>query len=262
MSSSGFTDPHVIEPTSHHTHTIIFLHGRGSSGEELAESLSETKLSTDGEITLFSRFPSIRWVFPCAKPNYSTVFKEEMTEWFDIYSLTFPSEKEDLQISGLRSSVLHLRQVIGQELGRLDGDVGKVILSGISQGEATALVLFLLQEHKFGGFMGFSGWLPLSRHIEGPSSIPSSIIASLGLQSEGIDINPSVPNIPVFLGHGRYDAYVDISLGHQVRDMLSKIGYSVSWKEYEGADEEGHWLKEPEEFGDIVEFIESIIGKN
>lgn len=65
---------------------------------------------------------------------------------------------------------------------------------------------------------------------------------------------------PVLMGHGSDDAYVDIELGREVQTTLRHIGFEVEWKEYSGADEEGHWLKEPEQVDDISAFIQRAIG--
>ncbi|KAL2179726.1 Alpha/Beta hydrolase protein [Thermothelomyces heterothallicus CBS 202.75] len=64
--------------------------------------------------------------------------------------------------------------------------------------------------------------------------------------------------VPVFLAHGTDDAFVDVELGRHAARVLRKVGMKVSWTEYSGADQEGHWLKEPEEFDDIVCFLESV----
>jgi predicted esterase len=40
-----FGPVHVPEPQDPHRQTIVFLHGRGSTGEECAEELLEAKLS-------------------------------------------------------------------------------------------------------------------------------------------------------------------------------------------------------------------------
>jgi hypothetical protein len=39
---------------------------------------------------------------------------------------------------------------------------------------------------------------------------------------------------------------------------VGKVGLKIEWREYAGADQGGHWLGEPEEFDDIVRFLESI----
>ncbi|KAF3911032.1 hypothetical protein AA313_de0203107 [Arthrobotrys entomopaga] len=263
-SSSNFPEPLIVTPQFQHTHTIVFLHGRGSTGEELADSLSEASLtkntSSEQSVTLFTRFPTIKWVFPSAKLNYSTVFQEEMTEWFDIYSLTDVSAKEELQIAGLKTAVTYLRRVMQREIELLKSDASKIILAGISQGEATAIMLLLLKEYTLGGFMGFSGWIPLAKRLDEASAndIPDLIIHTLGIE-EDYKSGAIFEEIPVFLGHGIDDVWISINDGRHVRDTLSRIGFEVAWKEYTGAEEDGHWLKEPEEFDDIVEFIEGII---
>lgn len=63
---------------------------------------------------------------------------------------------------------------------------------------------------------------------------------------------------PVFLGHGADDAYVNIELGRQARHVLSQIGLKVEWREYSGAEQEGHWMKAPEELDDVAEFLRGI----
>lgn len=47
---------------------------------------------------------------------------------------------------------------------------------------------------------------------------------------------------------------VDVQLGREARDVLSKVGFRVEWKEYLGAELEGHWIKVPEEVDDITAF--------
>jgi predicted esterase len=61
---------------------------------------------------------------------------------------------------------------------------------------------------------------------------------------------------PVSIGHGIDDELVDVKLGREARDVLVEVGYKVDWREYEGAEQEGHWLKEREEVEDIVGFLE------
>lgn len=63
--------------------------------------------------------------------------------------------------------------------------------------------------------------------------------------------------IPVFLGHGSDDAYVDVELGHQARHFLTRAGLAVQWKEYSHADQQGHWLKVPEEEDGIARFLQN-----
>jgi len=67
---------------------------------------------------------------------------------------------------------------------------------------------------------------------------------------------PSFPKqTPVFIGHGSDDAYVDVELGRQAADVLRLGGWKVEWKEYVGAEVEGHWFKVPDEMDDIFSFL-------
>lgn len=99
MAPSAFDDCHYVPPTAPHTQTIIALHGWGSQGPEFAEELFEE--TTSSNLSLPQVFPGCKWVFPSSQERYSTVFQEELDEWFDIYSLTNSAEREELQIEGL-----------------------------------------------------------------------------------------------------------------------------------------------------------------
>ncbi|EFJ13683.1 hypothetical protein SELMODRAFT_121880 [Selaginella moellendorffii] len=243
----SYPAPFVRDATAEHRHTIILLHGRGSSGTELAEELEETLGS--GSANLFQRFPGVRWVFPSARPRWSSVFEEEMSEWFDAPSLCDIGYKQHLQVEGLRQSVDFLLRVIEEEIDRV-GSASKVVLGGISQGQATALHALVCGRHRLGAFVGASGWLPFADKIE------EFLRGELGLEVEDLgDSFTSLLATPVFLGHGTDDNLIELDLGKQARDLLTRMGMSVSWKEYEGADQDGHWIKEPEEVDDIVAFL-------
>lgn len=61
--------------------------------------------------------------------------------------------------------------------------------------------------------------------------------------------------LKAILGYGLDDAYVDIALGRQARQVLSFAGFDVKWKQYTGAEEEGHYFQEPNEMDDIFQFM-------
>jgi predicted esterase len=71
-----------------------------------------------------------------------------------------------------------------------------------------------------------------------------------------------VLDTPVFLGHGVDDGTVDVELGRQARTVLEGLGMEVEWKEYKGAELEGHWIKVPEEMDDIVRFLKAVKAKS
>lgn len=62
----------------------------------------------------------------------------------------------------------------------------------------------------------------------------------------------------VFLSHTADDNVIDISLGKEMREILTRLGmHNVVWKEYETG---GHWISEPEGFEDMVEFLSETLG--
>jgi len=116
-----FPQPAIFEPIAKHTHTIILLHGRGSTGQEFAEELFAAELSTK-HVTLRQRFPNYRWVFPSSREIWSTAFQENMPAWFEAHSLTDISALPELQVPGIEESVKHLRTILDKEISRLQNN--------------------------------------------------------------------------------------------------------------------------------------------
>ncbi|KAK4195176.1 Alpha/Beta hydrolase protein [Triangularia verruculosa] len=261
---------HVIQPKAeHHTHTAIMLHGRGSDGPEFAEELSETTLP--GQKDLMQRLPGWRWVFLSSQHLWSTAFEEELPAWFEAHSLTDTTLRQDLQIDGIRQSTSYIQSVINKELDLLGGRSDKLVLAGISQGGAIAMWTLLCQtrlDTRLGALVGTNTWLPFAKNIERVLGDRGSASRDDGSDSDAFVKSmtsawttvsaPSLLSTPIFLGHGTDDAMVDVQLGREARDVLSKVGFQVEWKEYSGAELEGHWIKVPEEVDDIVAFLEAL----
>ncbi|TVY34261.1 Acyl-protein thioesterase [Lachnellula occidentalis] len=160
-----------------HTHTVIFLHGREDYGCDLAQYFFDSKAS-DGR-TLAGIFPSIRWVFPTARLRYSaqrdfefsnSSFAEALkgeeiiSQWFDVWDIATPEDREELMIAGLQESIGDIVQVIREEAQRVP--LSRIILGGISQGCATAILALMYTGMDLGGFVGLSSWLPFQKKIE------------------------------------------------------------------------------------------------
>lgn len=262
----SFGSCHIIEPRSEHTHTAIILHGRGSYAEEFAQDFLASTLS-DGR-TLCDRLPSWRWVFPASKELWSTAFQEDMPAWFEAHSLTDPTIRQDLQVDGLLESVAYVRKLMEEEVERLGGDPQRLILGGISQGGAVGLWALLSQQdtsEQPGAFFAASTWLPFAADVEsllgGQEARPEGVDGSaeakdkvLGMLRH-LSLDSPSRHTPVFIGHGVDDAYVDVELGRQVVGVLRQGGWDVEWREYSGAEEEGHWFKVPDEMDDIYSFL-------
>ncbi|KAF3909842.1 hypothetical protein ABW21_db0204344 [Orbilia brochopaga] len=278
----NYPEPIVIPAASEHTHTIILLHGQCNSAHQLVESLYRAKTSNPSGSSLLLRFPNIRWVFPIAPsvkrwtaaPRVAS--DPPVHEWFPMASPIDPTEKEEWQIPALQAAVFQILRLLVIEQQRLGGDATRIIIGGICQGAAVASILFLIRYVRFGGFIGLKGWLPYARlfeafHRREERDVPRGDFYTNLLElpfsrtralvgDEWWD-DPNFTADPVFLSHGVEDPYIDSSHGESARELLEVLGYRVIWKEYYGAEEDGHWLKEPEEMDDLAWFIEKAIAR-
>ncbi|CCF45862.1 beta-1,4-glucosidase [Colletotrichum higginsianum] len=270
-NNGSFGPSHVIQPKSEHTHTAIILHGRGSCGEEFLQELVASTLSDD--CTLIDKLPGWRWVFPSSKKLWSIAFQEYMPAWFEAHSLTDPTARQDLQVEGLCESIDYISQVMEGEVARLGGNQKRLVLGGISQGAAVGMWALFCQRDQttgLGGFFAASTWLPFAADVEeilagqkplpkkGPDTenmAPKDVLLSMIPTVAGRLRLGILEQTSIFMGHGVDDAYVDVKLGRQAARVLKQGGGKVEWKEYEGAEEEGHWFRVPDEMDDISDFL-------
>ncbi|KAI0381410.1 lysophospholipase II [Hypomontagnella monticulosa] len=225
----------IILPRDYHSHTIIWLHGRDSYAAEFCSELFESEASQpEGQPrTLPDLFPTIKWVFPQAPLLRAERFDvENMSQWFDMWSVENPLERPELQEPGLRTSIYQILNIVRQE----DLPSDKIFLAGISQGFATVISAVLASDDtQFAGLIGLCSWLP---------PFADNILNT--------PINPLVRETPVFLAHSSDDEVVPIDNGKHLRDTLRIHMEEVEWKEYE---EGGHWVNEPEGVDDIAGFL-------
>lgn len=267
---TSFSPPLLFHPKTHHTHTIILLHGRGSTGQEFADELFTS--CTSAAESLRDSLPGWLWVFPSSKEGWNSKFQESMPMWFDTPSSIEPSTDAVNHSSGIEDSVTHILQVLRDETERLGGRADNIVLGGISQGGAVAMwaLLALLAANGTdgpipGGVVGMSTWLPFAPEVQ--SSLDRDITCT---QSPDGFIRRTLSclrkrteegvfcSIPAFMGHGTDDAYVDIKLGREAAHILLGFGLKVEWKEYVGAEQEGHWIQIPDEINDFVSFLHRI----
>ncbi|KAF5625635.1 acyl thioesterase 1 [Fusarium sp. NRRL 52700] len=264
LQSSTYGAVHIIEPIESHTHTAILLHGRGSNGEEFAQELFEETLLSD-QSSLAQKLPSWRWVFPSSREIWSAAFQEDMPAWFEAHSLTDTTARQDLQIPGIQESVSYIKTLLSQEIHRLGGDASRVVLGGISQGAAVGMWTLLCLDRPLGAFFATNTWLPFASSIEkhlsndptSPMDAGTEFVAGMLVHSKAsLSISQErLSSTKVFLGHGTDDAYVDVELGRKARDIILQAGFAVEWREYRGAELEGHWFKAPEEVDDLLNFL-------
>ncbi|KAH7144359.1 Alpha/Beta hydrolase protein [Dactylonectria estremocensis] len=250
--NTDFTVPSSVP----HTHTVVFLHGRGDKPRNFASSLLRSRDSQDR--SLYEAFPSIRWVFPApaaAAPN------ERQCQWFDVYSVVDFADHEDVQMPGLRVSVDLTRNVLEREAAALDGRWDRIVLAGISQGAATGVHTLLNlsipsppgQEsipRGLAAFLSFSARLPFT----GRNLAATRAVLSLDDVPTHNDV---LRNTPMLLEHCVDDGLVLVTHGRALRDSLKTFGADVGWREYPDG---GHWFNSPTGMEDAVVFLEKALG--
>ncbi|KAL6901436.1 Alpha/Beta hydrolase protein [Trichoderma evansii] len=252
--------PLVVGPaTGHsHTHTIIMLHGRDSEAQEFASEFFECEATgSETDRTLPALFPTVRWVFPQAKPLRSERFHIEMSQWFDMWSVEDQQERAELQIPGLRSSVDCIARLIQNE--ELLIPRRRIFLSGISQGFATVLATYFADgSGGFAGLCGFSSWLPLADQAASEieivkGNLSQQLAAMQRLYFGSSELSPlQVVSSPTHLQHCHDDEVIDIKSGIRLREFLSQFHMAVEWREYKDG---GHWFNEPQGVDDFVSFL-------
>ncbi|KAM7192033.1 acyl-protein thioesterase 1 [Naviculisporaceae sp. PSN 640] len=266
--NTEFRPCYIVKPRERypHTHTIIFLHGLGSTAEEFASELFESEASPawPPSRNLPQLLPTVKWVFPRAPILRSERFDEDMSQWFDIWSVEDPSQRPELQVPGLQQSIEYIHSVIDLEAALVDGGRSKIFLAGISQGFATALAAFYATPSKWGpasgsralaGLIGISSWLPFAQPL---SNCWSRIveISNAGNAQRGspahLETTVAMANTPVLLQHCEDDGVVPVESIDQMTDAFRWIlmrGETIVYKNG------GHWVNEPLGVDDFARFV-------
>lgn len=246
------SEAHTVGPREdcQHTHTVILLHGRDSGANEFAAELFESEAShaCASDRTFLGLYPGVRWVFPSAPRLPSERFGVTLSQWFDMWSVEEPEERGELQQDGLRQSIDMILQVIHEELKLVPRS--RVILGGISQGFATALLAFLVDELPLGGLIGFCSWMPFATDIES-GMLPEFLTPSRILSN--VSCSDIIKATPILIEHASDDDVVPLANGKRMAGVLQKLGFQVEWREYRNG---GHWLNEPEGVDDICSFLD------
>lgn len=248
-------------PGQPHTHTVIFLHGRGDTALNFKRCITHNTWVDSQARSPINIFPTFRWVFPtaglkpCARPDGPRV----MSQWFDLWDAV-SLEHEMLMQPGLKESVERIRALVAEEAAKLGGRWDKIVLMGISQGGATSVHTLLnfgfppsyMGPKRLGAFVGVSCRLPFpGRSFQDTRKV-------LGLQGAQQG-NEVLVNTPMLLEHCADDQTVQLGSGKQLRDTLRSFGANVEWREY---PEGGHWFKSPEGLQDLKIFLEKVLPRN
>ncbi|KAI1492275.1 Alpha/Beta hydrolase protein [Biscogniauxia mediterranea] len=242
-----------LPPHNSHTHTVIFLHGRGAGAHEFGIGLLE---STDARgRSLQHIFPSVRWVFPEAETTWAVRLGNEVSQWFDIWSPINPDERRELQVDGMRESTGKLIRLIQREACRVG--LRNIVLAGHSQGCTLAVHALLNYPAPTPGtdevadrmcaLVGLSSWMSLG------TGSPQGSREALSLGGAPPS-NTIYLKTPVFLSHSADDNVIPIEQGRRLRDVLKLYGMNVTWKEYERG---AHWIHGSRTVEDVIDFLKS-----
>lgn len=244
--------PLVVQPGCNHTHTVVFLHGRGDTAPNFVKSLAHWRDSHNH--SLAELYPSFRWVFPWAPVTPAVGFNNQPTsQWFDIWNVRDFSDKEEHQIEGLKESVHGILKLLAAEADALSGRWDRMVLMGISQGAATAIHTMLHlheQAPRLGAFIGFSCRMP----FPGRTLRETRGVLNPGAgNSEDVEL---LKKTPILLEHCVDDPLVLVQNGRALRECLRGFGAQVSWVEYPSG---GHWLNSPHGIDDVAIFLNSVL---
>ena len=183
-------------------YSVIWLHGLGASGHDFEPIVPE--------LHLLQR-PGIRFLFPHAPVRPITVNGgAAMRAWYDISSIDFEEREQDGD--GIRDSAAAVADLIEHEIER-GVPASRITLAGFSQGGAMALYCGLAGEHRLGGILALSCYLPLQ----------SDVLPGLGEAHR---------RVPVFMAHGVADEVVQLRYGEQSRAALEASGVPLEWHTY------------------------------
>ncbi|KAF5611029.1 uncharacterized protein FSUBG_2573 [Fusarium subglutinans] len=262
----------TISPlVSPHKLTIIVLHGRGFNAQKFHSPLL-TSPSPDPSISFHQSLPNARFVFPTAPLARATKYRRSLIhQWYEGTGDWEPEAR-----GNMRPSIEYIHKLLKDEIERLSGDAGKVVLIGFSQGGAMALMSWLLWEgQSLGAVVIMSGFMPLAESLmadetcdevseDGLFERDSEEEAKPPLQraidelrgEAELDPAPPTTSFPflktsVFVVHGKEDEDVEYCNGLSAAKCLERMGAKVEFKTYPALK---HWYS-PEELGHITQFI-------
>lgn len=191
-----------LETSTPVTHSVIWLHGLGASGDDFVPVVPEL----DVPATL-----GVRFIFPHAPVRPITINNGmAMRGWYDITSLNFDEREQDLP--GTQASANAVDDLIEQEIAR-GVPAENIILAGFSQGGAIALFAGLTSKHRVAGILALSTYLPLA----------DTAFEKMMLQAD------DRKTLPIFFAHGSHDDVIHLKYAEESKDALAGQGFNVEW---------------------------------
>ncbi|MBZ0334793.1 carboxylesterase 2 [Marinobacter sp. JH2] len=180
-------------------HTIIWLHGLGANGHDFEPVVPEFA---------FSRETPVRFIFPHA-PELPVTINGGMVmpAWYDILAMDVDRKVDAEQ---LRASAGMVAELIKAERERGVASEN-IILGGFSQGGAVAYELALSYPERLGGLFALSTYFATA---------------------DSIELSDANRNLPIFIGHGRFDQIVMERLGQTAHQTLQNLGFEPEYQSY------------------------------
>jgi phospholipase/carboxylesterase len=195
----------IVETAPSPTASVIWLHGLGADGHDFVPIVREIV----PRLTLPPQ-TGIRFIFPHAPKQAVTINGGYvMRAWYDVIS-TDLRQRQDRD--GILGSYHHLLRLIENEIANGIA-ANRIVLAGFSQGGAIALYTALRFSKPLAGVLALSTYVPLAESTE----------------EERTQQNQAVP---IMMAHGDSDPILPYQAGAESRDLLEKLGYSVSWHSY------------------------------
>jgi len=194
-----------IETATPVTHSVIWLHGLGASGDDFVPLVPELGIP-DGL--------GIRFIFPHAPIRPITINNGmSMRGWYDITSLDFDEREQD--VGGTQASAAAIETLIEQEISR-GVPASNIVLAGFSQGGAVVLYPGLTSKHRVGGILALSTYLPLGDQ-------------AFDDMKNRTDSTDDRTTLPIFFAHGTHDEVIRLQYAEESRNALEAAGFNVEW---------------------------------
>ncbi|KAF8637099.1 hypothetical protein AX17_003004 [Amanita inopinata Kibby_2008] len=238
----------TVGPFYHrHTATVIWLHGLGDSGQGMR--IAANKLS------LHPLLGHVKIILPSAPAMPVTGNgRKVMPSWFDCLSFDIANRSEDEE--GLFKAAGWVNEIIAAE--KKSGiPPNRIIIGGLSQGGALALLTGLTTSEPLAGVFLLSAYVPLRRKIKDIAT-------------------KTTTKVPLFWGHGKRDLQVNYDFAMasakqlacdfdirfqrkekmQTREELEKNG--VEGLRFHSYTSLGHWIA-PDELDDLVVWVAHLL---